>query len=71
MFEFIKTFCVVMAILLVIRRLWKYVCVWLGLRIVHSDRIMNMIKDYDPECYEKGIELKQMAEMLKEIENET
>lgn len=71
MLEFIKIFGIVLAGLFIIRKLWSYICLRISLRIVNSDRVMGVIKKYDPECYEKGMELKRLSEILENLEEET
>ena len=62
---FIINWIVAFIILLIGRKVWNYGLALFGLRMMYSEWAMNMIKERDPEFYEKCMELK------REIEEET
>jgi hypothetical protein len=61
--DFIKLFCVIMVILLAVRRIWGRVCLLITLRVILKwGWLMEFIKERSPEHYEMAMKIKQFFE---------
>ena len=67
MLDFIKIWIAIMMVLITARWMWRrYICPQIGWRLLNSDRFMNIVKENNPEKYEKYMELKRLIEEAQE-----